>query len=62
MADSYEQAHPCDQWTLRDGETCWMTGGLCTCGLPLATNGRTIWCTGGCEGKQPGETTDADSA
>ncbi len=44
----YEDAHPCERWTLADGKTCWMTGLSCAaCGMPLATDGSAEWCTAG---------------
>ena len=44
----YEDAHPCERWTLADGVTRWMTGMDCSeCGMPMATDGRAEWCTAG---------------
>lgn len=44
----YEDAHPYERWTLRDGQACWMTGHSCKkCGMPMATDGQAEWCTAG---------------
>ena len=51
--NTYAEAHPLDRWTLPDGTACWMTGEDCeACGHPMATDGRSQWCTAGCEAPQ----------
>ncbi len=52
VVERYEDAHPRDRWTLEDGYRAWMRGDECqACGLPMATDGKSAWCTGGCNAR-----------